>query len=738
MNKAFEGILDAALPPGRTGDARQQAKRKSMRQELARFLGVGVENPPDVTLDDLYTWLRQQHGKIYPGESEDVGRAWTLLARSIFHGAHMDELLRELKKIQGPSFTPEQAAQVNWFLKAGDVSDLKGVTPFEHTELWDNFLRWGLNPGRDRITLGMRETKAVGTALVRVSEDPLLANHLPEGLVEAINAAAGKILKEPFRTPQDRSFANAPMEWTQDMMWHFASIWRTSAVAGYLVLKPGRMVSVFAGDYGQLWTETGPLRSTLLSVQSGLGYIPGFGEVTQKWMAKQSRRIGRPVHGPLSSAIFHPYLDKILEQSDEVFELNGVQTTGAKVYRELIDDQVFDTILTGDLLQAMRRAPNSRVASFLAGTGRGYRQYLDTLRDYYTYAVGRQRAVTYLDARARGLPRGEARDLMLAAHYDWKFTGTHWEMGIINTIVPFYAYYRNAIKQFSNAVTEPFTLTTPELVKRSLTGRLKFQRTRQQVLIAKAMPDWYFWDDPEEIIDQRERQAMGAKNTFAWWAGAQPVAGVKELPADIQAAYKESTGRDVTHEMLMYPLITALDTFFLSGLVTQLAYGQMLAMMGEETALEDGAVGRVIDEFTDLFGPFSGAILKAGVDHTLSGDYAPINETQYAFLKNIPLSHTYIRWDEGDRPRAASWAKHMLEGMPILSTEVLPIWRAVNNPAWDVSRKEGARRMIHNLTRVAKPIPYNPGQQSDYEDKRRVQKARERERDLKRRAHEEP
>ena len=327
---------------------------------------------------------------------------------------------------------------------------------------------------------------------------------------------------------------------------------------------------------------------------------------------------------------------------------------------------------------------------------------------------------------------------MLAAHYDWKFTGTHWEMGIINSIVPFYSYFRNAIKQFGRSVAEPFTLTTPELAKRSLAGRLKFQRSRQQILIAKAMPDWYFWDDPEEVIDQEERRAMGAKNIFAWWAGAQPVGGVSELSPELQEAYKRRYGREVTHEMLMYPLVTALDMFYLSGLTTQLAYGQMLALMGDKTALEDGAVGRVIDEYTDLFGPVSGAVLKAGTDHVFSGDYVPINETQHAFLQNIPLSHTYLRWDEGDRPRAASWVKHMLESVPILSTEILPIWRAVDNTAWEVSRKEGARRMIQNLTRLAKPVAYNPKQQLQYEQGRRIQKLRDRERDLKRRAYEEP
>jgi hypothetical protein len=746
-NDVLDALAGAWLPRGVPySDPEQIAGAKQLILNA-----VGKEGDPIPVIQDVTEALRE-HWQVRTASAEDMSRAMTFFAQGTMLGSNMVELLLNLKKLEGPAVTTKQAQALNGFLHGWSVGGKGGeavtkgqlgyrtpaqlgpkgevlveeqLNPFSHEDVWKTFQSWGLNPFSDR-TLG--EVDGVMRSLVRVSTDPTMANFLPASLLKNINEVAGKIVKEGA-TSSVISEAQAKV---YAFLSAFARVWRTSAVVGYIVVKPGRMVTVFAGDWGQLWTEAGAVTSGRRSIQSSFGYFPFYGTQAQD-AASRLTRTGAANRPTLFASVFNPHLDMVFGQDPKAtFKLNGKTTNAARVHKEMIEDQVFDTFLEADLLYALKRPPRGRVTSFLTGAQRSYGRYLDAMRDYYTYAQSRQRAITYLDVYEKH-GRAEAKRRMLDAHFDWRFAGTRWEMTLFNTLIPFYTYFRNAERQYLRALMEPMTLSGAEVMQKALRGRLKIQRTRQQVVTAKTLPDWYWWDDPDEMLNEQEQRAHAAKNIFPWWIGGTPLLGTREMSPELITAWETRTGKIYSHEALTLPFISALDMVYLNGLATHLMMGSALAMAGEPAALEEGAWERAVDEYTDLMGPILSQVAQSGIKG-FSKDFVPVNEAQFAALQQFGFGPEWVQWNENDRPRAHPSLRILLESLPIVSTEVLPMFRDINNPAWDISRKEGAKHMVARLFRIAKPVPYSPEDQLEGQLRHKAHLAGDRKRNLREQA----
>ena len=708
-NIAFEAVLKAFVPAGRLGTE----LTKIQRRNVVKLLGIGVENPEAIIQGDAIKKIKDAVGFVYSAK-EDLGRAHTIFTKGVLFGSHNTDLLRELHKFQGPHFTTEQAQAVTLFLNRLESGrGVEAYSPFDAEEMWSALLKWEYTPQIDRLPQELRHVESVARTFVQVSTDATLANYMPATLKKAIDDSVGRIVKETYGTPQQLGGGEKLMA----LIRATSRVWRTSAVAGYIVLKPGRIVRVFAGEVGQLWTEQGVTKAGKLSFQSSLGYLPLFGTALQDRSARLARAGRSNTHPSLFEAIFNPDLDRVFDQDPNYWVVfAGEKLNGHQLHRQMVEDQVYDTIIQSDLLHAMRRRPTGKVTSFLHQTQRRYGNYLDIYKDYYTHAQSRQRALTYLSARREGKTRLEAQKMMLDAHYDWKFAGTQFELAYINALIPFYSYFRNAEKQFLNTLLEPFTLSSAEVTKRALTGRLKIQRTRQQVVTSKVFPDWWWWENQDDLRDDEAQAAYGAKNVFPWWVGAQPVV-TRAIPEWKANLYKESTGMEMTHEVNTYPQQTALDMVYWNGMLAQVVAGWALSQTGDTAGLPLGGVDRIIDEFTDLSGPILSGLISAGAGIASDDRLVGINSSQYAALRRLGLDEDSpglaVIWNEGDRPRATPVAKLLLEAIPVLSTEILPVYRDIANPMWQAGRKEGAIHMTQRLMSVHKPVPYSPERQQE-------------------------
>jgi len=229
----------------------------------------------------------------------------------------------------------------------------------------------------------------------------------------------------------------------------------------------------------------------------------------------------------------------------------------------------------------------------------------------------------------------------MEAAYDWKRAATQKELRVIARISGFYMFWRNAYNQLGTSWLEALTMPTEQYLKRALTGRTKIARTRQQGLMAMALPEWYFWQDGDEIVDDAEQLRLFQERCAPWWRGARPYLPGGEMSDYETSTRKERYGTHDSRASLILPMLTSLDTLTFPAMGVEAV---TTAVLGD-VELDAGALGEnlvedlVVDKLAPVFSEFVEIFLDWVYDRSKAQrrDSVYVRDNEIELLKLVGL-----------------------------------------------------------------------------------------------------
>jgi len=711
--KALEAIVRSGIPPGHSGKDNLLQARKRV---LDKIIEPNTAFTPTEQLWDLVDTSRNafrvelvQEGG--PRAMRDAIQA--LVLGSVQHDFHND-LVRTL----GP-ITAQQARSMNMVMLGGR-RELSQSGKFAELDLFEGLRGLeltGQSMGSTKMRQSFDDLSKASQTVDKWAEFHGDMGFSPHQITAYLETHVGKIIKElePIHrvdtVPESMLFAFEG--WLR--------LWRRSIVMGLALPKLSHFTNTFFGDLSQVVQARGVLEGGRLMAGNAFTYIPGgYGSRFQDALSDRARA------GGMVRLLINPYLASVMRGADDVFvdTADGIRST-KELLKESRLDGVNDFILGRDLIENTARIADPGI---ILRTKRGMDWWAGHWTDMMMDIQHRHRMAIYLEDRVnRGLSRAEAKANLFEAAYDWKHGATALELKTLAKISAFYMFWRNAFNQMGTTLLEPLTMPAHQYALNAMVGRTKLARASGQGQILMATPEWYYWDDDEQILTDAQQLEYWQKRQTPWWLGARPWLGSNKLTEDEIAFYRKKRGTEMTHETLVLPMFTALDTLYVVTLMTQVA---MAKTMGN-VELSDNTFEDINDEILGKLGPvfefFGEAMVNkaAGREDYISEKGVPLRGGEEDMLRMLGLLDTVTMpgtVEEGGRRyldiETAELTALLFRSTFIVGTEI-PMWlSAYNNPKWEQSAQAGAWRTMQNFSGFGKAHAHNPAKSQTYAVKR--------------------
>ena len=208
-------------------------------------------------------------------------------------------------------------------------------------------------------------------------------------------------------------------------------------------------------------------------------------------------------------------------------------------------------------------------------------RWSDDIHWFAQHMQQRMRGNLYMELRTRrGYSRKAAVRAVRNATYDWKHGVTKAEVASIAKIIPFWRFWRLALKQGSRRLMEPLMVPNKALID-SFTGRSAISRIRSQLNIRDRLYDGVIdpeirgeMQDYEKVLDTMERHLRPD------WMRNRALTGHHRSPD--AAFWEESRGKPYQYEARVLPPWTITD-------VGELMASWMLGVGGALASTYDGA-----------------------------------------------------------------------------------------------------------------------------------------------------
>jgi len=506
--------------------------------------------------------------------------------------------------------------------------------------------------------------------------------------------------------------------------------WRTSVVTGLLIPQPRYLVNNAVADFSQMWMEVGLVPATAQSLQNLPINIPFFGRYLQDWTSELMRRAGKPTLGTAWNALFNPHIQAIWNPSvkGRMVTRLGEVIPYDRLRLELVEDGILDTMTREEITAAFTRA--SPGWAF-----RAVKDYQDSISHFANFVQQRQRTGLYSALRQAGHTREDARRITLAALYDWKNGFAQREAMSLVKAIPFARFWTLSLGQTVRAGIDPLIKPSEQFMK-ALTGRSGFARIRQQQAFFGNLHRFISPEESEE--EQRQLGEWGetaAHLNPLWaayarpgWAPNRPFVGAFPNDQYWKWFWQESRGRVLTHNMMLAPPPTMLETssLILSWLEGLVAFTSWLA--GQAGALGMESFARVPDwevppvqqliqmAFPWLRDPlmqFFESMAVSGGAHVMTS--TPITPGEAALFQNgLPLAPSMSVWRNPDTGQweAPTFPVWLWRLIPLFGTQV----PGLMNSAW--SDNPGAQEYARDrqqIARLLESLPYetDPAKQEE-------------------------
>jgi len=346
--------------------------------------------------------------------------------------------------------------------------------------------------------------------------------------------------------------------------WEWNRLWRTSIVTGLINPRPTYFYNNFIGDFSQIWYEQGLGQATKTSFQLLLG-MPSWSTQLFKIQSQIEENIRKnmpgmlrtPVLGSITNALLNPAAQKVWHNPKGVtITDHGQILPNKRVTDSMIEQGVLDTLIREDLLSYFHRTIENKVpARILKAVG----NWRDDISWFATYVQQRQRANLYMDMLQKGHTPQESARLVKNALYDWKHALTEFELKyFFGKWIPFYRFYKLAMKQALTSVTEPLTRPDKALVD-AVKGTSKMKRIHQQYVFRDTVPLIYDPGVGDEYADEQQRLDELARYMVADWSRQRGFIGARRTDEAEKMHYLNIHGKPYEYLGYMMPRQTLLD-----------------------------------------------------------------------------------------------------------------------------------------------------------------------------------
>lgn len=659
------------------------------------------------------------------GEVEGTAaRAHASMTSGFMLGGSLGELGYLVERAVGGTIDAKQAANVNRVL-TGDfknIDDLGGAL--------DAMGRMGMPFTQNRIITArsasdIRQMGEKSKELVALGTKEGGPSFVPRVLIDAIEAHAGRIAKDLEATHLAPRIGN-PLARPMNA---YLSLWRASAVTGLGIPNPRYWTNNIFGDFSQLWIGEGAgsaLQRSMINLPTN---IPFFGRAMQEkslYMAELAAAKGGESLPGVIESFLNPYLGRIFQgHKGEFVTKNGEVWTYDQLRTAAIQDGISEAFVRQELLELYGRIGGS----FKHGAKENWDEWHRMFNDHAALVQERQRVGMYADLIQKGVPRKEAAERVKKALYDWSHGIAEWEARTISRVVPFWRFWRLTMKQAGDALVEPFVRPMPEMMKKGMTGNSKLARTRQQLLIWPSLPDFLYQEDVNVGLHRNERVNLLAQQLYPDYEDTRAHIGVYPMDPIRARNYERHHGRRYTHESVILPSITAMDSMeMLIALTTGLSIvaGKMIeAVPGkwaerilpgfDEFQLSGDYEARFYEPLLGSTQPLLETAMRsvlstmgADLDYEVRGDWRNLNANEEEIFQAIPFLRAQMQKDEETgRYRIPASLYLTWRALPIASTQAVAWVSATRNIAWKEGTAAGTQMMLRKLTRFGDVKPFN-------------------------------
>ena len=181
---------------------------------------------------------------------------------------------------------------------------------------------------------------------------------------------------------------------------------------------------------------------------------------------------------PILETMFNPNLGKIFQGKSGYFiDKSGRSIDFDTLRKWAVEDGISDTFVQQELVNLMEKGVEGWSAH---GAVRWAVSHQQDIIDHASLVQQRQRMALYADLLQQGVPRAEAKRRTLNALYDWKWALSETEAQVFARLLPFYRFWKLALKQSAGALLEPLTESSVQVMKKGAIGQNKLSRVRQQ------------------------------------------------------------------------------------------------------------------------------------------------------------------------------------------------------------------------------------------------------------------
>ena len=693
------------------------------------------------TYADFSATMKRATYAVMKDASGMEAKAHSMGASAVMLAATLGEYSYRLNRSMFGNVDAAAAADINRIFDGAynDVKDVNRATAV----LNELGMPFGQGEIRTRVSAAQDELGKVSRSFIELGAKDGGSSMVPRALVRAIEDRVGDIAKS-----LDAQFIEARVgEDFAQAYTDYLNLWRGSAVTGLIVPNPRYWTNNIFGDFSQIWMEEGVAFAGRRSFINFPTNIPYFGRAMQlKGLYMAERVVGKSgskdaLPGMLETML-NPHLGQVFKGEAGTFVTkNGDVITYEQARKWALEDGISEAFVREELMEVMSRLGDEikdkledpRPRGLWDTTKKKAVEFKDErqrlMADHASLVQERQRTGMYLDLIQRGVPRKEAARRTKNALYDWSHGIAEWEARSISRHLPFWRFWRLGMKQIADSLMEPMVRPSSEITKKALLGNTKLARLRQQLYIWPSLPEFIYQQDINAGITTNERVNLLAQQLYPDWQETRPKIGVLPIDPRRRQYYQEMYGRNYTHESILLPTVTAVDTFDMGlGLMAGLGVmvsksAQMIPGLGDKLGLGDTTlVGDVEKRFFEpmlsMASPPLEAIgrpliagLGADLDYKSQGDYrylSPTDEEILTQISKIPYFESIIEYDKtrGQWRVPTSWWM-AYRGLPVASTQLSGWVSAVNNPEWDQGVFEGSTMMLRKLTRFGDPRPFD-------------------------------
>lgn len=468
-----------------------------------------------------------------------------------------------------------QAADIN-NLMFGSSAAVKDIN-----KAWEGLNRLGMPATEQAVTVkigGLGKAQKVEKRLIELgtSTEGGSSIFVPKALVDDFVKYAGDIEKELLAKHPIAAGTNLPTGLIRGHM----NLWRQSVVTGLILPNPRYWTNNIAGDLSQMWTNQGLMVGSARTFTNFFSNLPFIGRPLQEMSFEVAEKVGgksgtRAALPSAFEAMFNPWIGRVFKGEDGRFITKHGRSIDFKTLRHWAEeDGIGGTFVQEELVDVMIRSARDPNNPF-GPTKHFAKWWQGEILDHATLVQQRQRMGLYAHLLQSGVSRAEAKRKVLDALYDWKHGLALREINSVTRMMPFYRFWRLAMRQISDALIEPMVSPMWANVERAARGNTKIARLRQQAVILPNIPE-FLWDggelEKESLNRAAELEELG-KLIHPRWMETRAKLGYWPIDAKSQDHFARQTGKQYTHMVALLPTFTSLDTL-------GMAYGMMAALAG--------------------------------------------------------------------------------------------------------------------------------------------------------------